>query len=75
MAGFIEDFDYRDVEVKKLAQAIGYGHAQYVEDWNTAVACTQIMGTEPGHECLERVLEACMMRVNAYAQVSGEKPW
>ena len=71
----LEPFDYRDIEVKRLKQAINYDQKAYREDWETALACAHIMGFEPGHEHLEVILEACMDRVNAYQQVTGEMPW
>jgi hypothetical protein len=72
MAGFIEDFDYRDLEVKTLKDAMRYGPAQFLEDWNTAIACSQLL-SEPGHESLEIVLERCMQRVDAWSQVYPEE--
>ena len=66
--------DYRWTENQKMKQLLRYGPEQYKEDWDTAIACAQLL-SEPGHESLEVVLESCMMRVNAYAQVTGELPW
>jgi hypothetical protein len=71
----IDPFDYRWTETQHMKQMLRYGPKEYKEDWETAVACAQIMGAELGHECLERVLDACMMRVNAYLEVTGDLPW
>ena len=51
MAGFVEDFDYHDLEVKTLRDAMKYGPKDFTEDWNTAIACAQLM-SEPGHRSL-----------------------
>ena len=64
--------DYRDLEVHELKQAMKYGPPQFLEDWNTAIACSMLL-SEPGHESLEIVLERCMQRVNAWSQVYPER--
>ena len=64
--------DYRDLEVHTLKQAMKYGPPQFLEDWNTAIACSVLL-SEPGHESLEIVLERCMQRVDAWSQVYPEE--
>ncbi len=68
----IEDFDYRDLEVKTLKDAMKYGPKNFLEDWNQAIACSMLL-SEPGHESLEIVLERCMQRVDAWSQNNPEE--
>ncbi len=68
----IEDFDYRDIEVKRLREAMTYSSADFLSDWNQAIACSVLL-SEPGHESLEIVLERCMQRVDAWSQVNPEE--
>ncbi len=72
MAGFVEDFDYHNIEINRLKDAMKYGPTQFLEDWNQAIACAMLL-SEPGHESLEIVLERCMQRVDAWSQVYPEE--
>ncbi len=75
----IEDFNagehYRSVAVAHMKQAMRYGPENFKEDWNQAIAISQLMAVSYS-ESLELLLDRAMMRIEAYLLNNPEaRPW
>ena len=66
------EYDNRDFEIRRLSEAMRYGAKECREDWNTAVALSQLMAVHDPLPYQEYQLEDCMNRVLAYIAVNPE---
>jgi hypothetical protein len=73
--GFDSQEHYRSVAVSQMKQYMRYGPENYKEDWNQAIAISQLMALNPT-ESLELLLDRAMMRIEAYLQNNPDaRPW
>ena len=63
--GFDSGEHYRSVAIAHMKQAMRYGPENYKEDWNQAIAISQLMAVSYS-ESLELLLDRAMMRIEAY---------
>ena len=66
------EFDDRDFVIRRLSEAMKYGEKEMREDWNTAIALSQLMAVHEPLPYQEWQLESCMNRVLAYIAVNPE---
>lgn len=66
---------YRAREIRLMRQAMKYRYADYLEDWELAVAIAQMMAEKGEQEHLKRMLEGCFNRMYAYQPLANQNPF
>ena len=70
------EYDKRHLDIRRISESMRYGPQQFKEDWDTAIAISQLMGVHEPYPDQEWMLESCMNRVLAYLQNNPEeRPW
>lgn len=69
--------EYRWTELLKLQQAMRYGPKEFKADWDTVIACAQMIGMrDQPQPHLETIVDSCFLRIEAYLGNHPEnRPW